>query len=126
MKVEIEVDISEYKALGPKMPEIMERGLNYTADYMIERLQAHSPVDTGHLKGWFRYKDTDTMVDIRSPAQYAIFQDQGTYSYGPSGRKPKTKDVGGIRPKRFVDKSVNSTKGRIQGFFIKAIQEALK
>lgn len=126
VKLQIEVDTTHLKPLGPKTEEAIKKGVNYTADYTIERLQANSPVDTGHLKGWFRYKDEGSMVDIRSPAKYAIFQDQGTYSYGPLGRKPKTKDVGGIKPKRFVEKSINATKGRINGFFIKAIKEVLE
>ena len=124
VKVEIHVK-TNVEAFKPKMKEIKQRGLRYTSNYMIDRLQVHSPIDTGHLKGWFRYRQHEDLIDIRSPAQYAIFQDQGTYSYGPSGRKPKTKDVGGIRPKRFVEKSTTETSARIQEFFIKAIQETL-
>ena len=128
VKVEIAINASDYKALGPRMNEVKKRGLNYTANYMIEQLQRSppTPVDTGYLKGFFRYKDEESLVDIRSPAKYAIFQDQGTYSYGPAHRQPKTKQVGGIKPKRFVEKSINATKGRLDSFFIKAIQEALK
>lgn len=126
MKVEIELDMSQYEQLGPAMPKIIRRGVDQTAEYMKERLQATSPVDTGHLKGWFRYKETESMVDIRSPAQYAIFQDQGTYSYGPAHRQPKTKAVGGIKPKRFVEKSINATKGRLDSIWIKSIRDVLK
>ena len=126
MKVEISIDKSQYEQLGPKMPEVLKRGTDKTAQYMIERLQVNSPIDTGFLKGWFRYKDTGTMVDIRSPAQYAIFQDQGTYSYGPAHRQPKTKSVGGIKPKKFVERSIQSTTGRLDSIWIQAIQETLK
>ena len=126
MKVEISLDMSQYEQLGPAMPKIIRRGVDQTAEYMKERLQATSPVDTGYLKGWFRYKETESMVDIRSPAQYAIFQDQGTYSYGPAHRQPKTKAVGGIKPKRFVEKSINATKGRLDSIWIKSIRDVLK
>ena len=125
MKVEIELDMSQYEQLGPAMPKIIKRGVDQTAEYMKERLQVNSPVDTGYLKGWFRYKETESMVDIRSPAQYAIFQDQGTYSYGPAHRQPKTKAVGGIKPKRFVEKSINATKGRLDSIWIKSIRDVL-
>ena len=108
------------------MPEVQRKGLLYTSNHMIYQLQKHSPIDTGYLKGWFKYKQEDSMVDIRSPAKYAIFQDQGTYSYGPAHRQPKTKNVGGIRPKRFVEKSINATSAKLDSFFIKAIQEVLK
>jgi len=126
MRVDVDLDMSQYQELGPALPEVQRRALNKTAQYMIDQLQVNSPVDTGYLKGWFKYKETDSMVDIRSPAKYAIFQDQGTYSYGPLGRKPKTKDEGGIRPKKFVDRSVNATKGRLDQFLIQSIQEVLK
>lgn len=126
MKVEISLDMSQYKLLGPAMPEVRKRGLNYTAQYMIEQLQVTSPRDTGYLAGWFRERDEPFLVDIRSPAQYAYFQDQGTYSYGPAKRKPKTKPVGGIKPKRFVERSIKATSARLDSFFIKAINEAIK
>ena len=136
VKVQLEVDASHLKPLGPKTEEAIRRGLQYTSNYMIERLQVNSPIDTGYLKGWFKYSESDSVVDIRSPAQYAIYQDQGT---GPITAKNKkalhwvkngehfyAKSTKGIKPKRFVQKSINSTKGRIDGFFIKAIQEVLE
>ena len=126
VNVTIEIDRSDYKQLGPLMPKVIERGVDLTAHYMIGQLQVKSPIDTGYLKGWFRYQETDSMVDIRSPAKYAIFQDQGTYSYGPAHRQPKTKAVGGIRPKKFVEKSINATAGRLDSLWIKAIQDVIK
>lgn len=142
MKVEIIVDTSQYQALGPKMPQVMKKGVNYTANYMIERLQVNSPIDTGYLKGWFRYKETDSMVDIRSPAHYAGWVNDG-HSQQPGRFIPGTWKGGKFRysrnaktgmvlkkshveGKKFVEKSINATKGRIDGFFIKAIQEVLK
>ena len=135
MKVEIIVDTSQYQALGPKMDDVIERGVDYTANYMIERLQVNSPVDTGYLKGWFRYEDTGSMVDIRSPAKYAIYQDQGTgpiyaknakaLHWEKGGKHFFAKSTKGIKGKHFVETSINATKGRLDSFFIKAINEVL-
>ena len=135
VKIELTIDTSKYEELGTKMPEVRKRGLNYTSQYMIERLQVHSPIDTGFLKGWFRYRESDSLVDIRSPAQYAIWQDQGT---GPIKVKNKkalhwvkngehhfAKSTKGIKGKHFVEKSINETKGRLDSFFIKAIEDVL-
>ena len=36
MKVEIELDMSQYEQLGPAMPKIIKRGVDQTAEYMIE------------------------------------------------------------------------------------------
>lgn len=136
MKVNVDLDMSKYTDLGPAMPEVQKKVLTYTSNYMIERLQVNSPIDTGYLKGWFKYKDTDSMVDIRSPAKYAIYQDQGTgpikakngkvLHWEKGGQHFFAKSTKGIKGKRFVEKSINSTKGRLDQFSIKAIQEVLK
>ena len=136
MKVEISIDKSQYEQLGPKMPEVLKRGTDKTAQYMIERLQVNSPIDTGFLKGWFIYKHTESMVDVRSPAQYAIYQDQGTgpikakngkvLHWEKNGQHYFAKSTKGIKGKRFVERSVKATQGRLDSFFIKAIQETLK
>lgn len=124
--ITIELHDDDYKMLGDKLPQAIKKGMNYTSNHMIYQLQGYSPIDTGYLKGWFKYKNEGSMVDIRSPAEYAIFQDQGTYSYGKLKRSPKTKPVGGIKPKRFVEKSIKATKPRLEEFFIRAITEVLK
>lgn len=142
MKVEIDLDLSQYKALGPAMPEVRRRGLDKTANYMIERLQANSPIDTGYLKGWFRYKDTDTMVDIRSPAQYAGWVNDGhsqqpgrfipgkwkngKFRYDPNAKEGMVLKASHVKGRKFVETSIRSTTGRLDQFFIQAIQEALK
>lgn len=148
VKIIIEVD-SNYVSLSKRMPQIQERGLKYTSNFMIERLQYFSPVDTGYLKGWFRYKQKDNMVDIRSPAQYAIYQDQGTPRHsakngkalvfdppkgwkGPVVKKGKLKgkvvlrSVKGIKGKQFVKKSIDATRPRLKEFFIRAIGDVMK
>ena len=135
VKIELTIDTSKYEELGTKMPEVRKRGLNYTTQYMIERLQFHSPIDTGFLKGWFRYRESDSLVDIRSPAQYAIWQDQGTGPITPKNKKALywskgnvkyfAKRTKGIKGKHFVEKSINETTGRLDSFFIKAIEDVL-
>ena len=136
MKVELTVNTDDYKPLGPMVPEVQKKGLQYTANYLIERLQVTSPIDTGFLKGWFIYKHTESMVDVRSPAQYAIYQDQGTgpikakngkvLHWEKNGQHYFAKSTKGIKGKRFVERSVKATQGRLDSFFIKAIQETLK
>ena len=142
MKVEIILNTADYEALGPRMPKAIKHGLDYTANYMIERLQVNSPIDTGHLKGWFRYQESDTMVDIRSPAHYAGWVNDGhsqqpgrfipgawsdgKFRYDPNAKGGMVLKKSHVSGKKFVEKSIDATKGRIDGFFIKGIQEALK
>lgn len=142
MKVEISLDLSQYEALGPKMPEVRRRGLDKTAKYLDERLQANSPIDTGYLKGWFRYKETDSMIDIRSPAKYAGWVNDGhsqqpgrfipgkvkngKFRYDPNAKTGIVLKRSHVPGKKFVEASINATVGRLDQFFIKSIQEVLK
>ena len=142
MKVEISLDMSQYEQLGPAMPKIIKRGVDQTAEYMIERLQVNSPIDTGYLKGWFRYKETESMVDIRSPAYYAGWVndghsqqpgrfipgrwESGKFRYDPKEHGGMVLKASYVRGRKFVEKSVNATKGRVDGFFIQSIREVLK
>ena len=141
MKVEIIVNTSQYQALGPKMDDVIKRGVDYTAKYTIERLQVNSPIDTGYLKGWFRYKETESMVDIRSPAHYAGWVNDGhpqqpgrfipgtwkgdKFRYDRNAKTGMVLKKSHVEGKKFVEKSIDATKGRIDGFFIKAINEVL-
>ena len=141
MKVEIELDMSQYEQLGPLMPKVIKRGVDQTAEYMIERLQVNSPIDTGYLKGWFRYKETESMVDIRSPAQYAGWvndgHDQqpgrfipgtwkkGKFRYSPNASGGMVLKASHVKGKKFVEKSIQSTKGRLDSIWIKSIRDVL-
>lgn len=142
MKVEIELDMSQYEQLGPAMPKIIKRGVDQTAEYMIERLQVNSPIDTGYLKGWFRYKETESMVDIRSPAHYAGWVNDGhpqqpgrfipgewksgKFRYNPNASGGMVLKASHVKGKKFVEKSIQSTKGRLDSIWIKSIRDVLK
>ena len=142
VKVTFDLDMSHYEKLGPKMPEALKRGTDLTAQYLIERLQVTSPVDTGHLKGWFRYKDTGTMVDIRSPATYAGFVNDGhsqtpgrfipgtwkngKFRYDRNAKTGMVLKASHVKGQKFVERSIQSTKGRLDSIMITAIKEVLK
>ena len=143
MKVQIELDMSDYQQLGPLMPKVIRRGVDQTAHYLIDRLQVNSPVDTGYLKGgWFRYKDTESMVDIRSPAKYAIFVNDGhsqqpgrfipgewkgnKFRYDSQSKTGMVLKASSVKGKKFVEKSIQSTTARLDSIWIKSIQDVLK
>ena len=142
MKVTIELDMSDYEQLGPKMPQVIKRGVDLTAEYTIERLQVNSPIDTGYLKGWHRYKQTDSMVDIRSPAQYAGFVNDGhrqqpgrfipgtwkgdKFRYDPKSKTGMVLKQPYVKGQKFVERSLEATKGRLDSLWIKAIRDVLK
>ena len=142
MKVKMELDLTQYEPLGPLLPKVIKRGVDQTAEYMIDRLQVTSPIDTGYLKGWFRYKETESMVDIRSPAKYAGFVNDG-HSQTPGrfipgewkkGKFRYDRDASGgmvlkashVKGKKFVEKSIQATEGRLDSIWIKSIRDVLK
>ena len=140
----IKVDASQYKELGQAMPEIRKIGLKRTATDFINIIDRNSPIDEGLLHKWFIYKQEDYLFDIRSPAHYVRYVNDGTGAiYPKKGKalrfKPGKKWKGkvnkdgyayikyskGQRGQHFVEKSIREIKPRIEGHFKVAIDEVL-
>ena len=126
MPIKLELVIDQKVDLS-RLNEVVPPFLNLIGQNMYRNLMIYSPVDHGRLRGaWNRQEGpggSGTLI-FQNATYYAIFQNDGTYSYGPLKRKPKTKDVGGIKPKRFVEKSIEDTAGRLQEFLNIAISSA--
>ena len=151
VEITVELDTSQIGKLGSMPKEATPRALSYAAQDMTRFLQMNSPVDHGLLKQWFIDSLTDTEAHIKSPAEYAIYQDQGTKAHmiTPRNRQALHWDsagtgfsanfytghvsrlgafskghmVSGIKGKHFVEKSFNEIQPRIQGYFLKALEE---
>ena len=99
---------------------------------MVRFLMMNSPVDHGLLKQWFIASMSDEESHIKSPAKYAIYQDQGTkpHMIKPvnakalhwDGKFSKGHMVSGIQGKHFVDKSFNQVKPRLGSYLAKALE----
>ena len=107
--------------------EVISRGLDLTAQDLINNLMVNSPVDHGLLKQWAVTESDDLSRTIQSPAEYAAYQNYGTSAHWV---EPKTKMalhwdgffskghmVSGIAGKHFVEDSIEATMPRIQEFF---------
>lgn len=144
VKVTISVDSSKMQNISQHIPEIRKKGLNYAGQGMIRNLMINSPVDHGLLKQWFVANQDDNEIEIRSPAKYAAFVNDGTGIYGPyktpiysktvgkplafqvGGKMVYTKMIRGQRGQKFVEKSIDQTQGKLANYFIKAVREVLK
>ena len=144
VKVTISVDSSKMQNISQHIPEIRKKGLNYAGQGMIRNLMINSPVDHGLLKQWFVANQDDNEIEIRSPAKYAAFVNDGTGIYGPyktpiysktvgkplafqvGGKMIYTKMIRGQRGQKFVEKSIEQTQGKLANYFIKAVREVLK
>ena len=134
VQITVELDTSGIGKLGSMPREATPRALSYAAQDMTRFLQMNSPVDHGLLKQWFIDSLSDTEAHIKSPAEYAIYQDQGTKAHmiRPVNRKAlhwegggfsKGHMVSGIKGKHFVEQSFNQLQPLIPGYFLKAFEE---
>ena len=143
VKVTIEFDKSAVDDIPEKTEAIIKKGKNLVAQNMIRNLAQNSPVDTGKLKGWFPYRNEDTLVEIRSPAEYAGYVNDGTGIYGPRGQLIYRKDIGkpfafnaggkmvyvkyikGQKGQHFVERSIEQTSSNLQRLFNKAVLDVM-
>ena len=138
--VTVEVNLDNIMDLKSKSEEMVKRGLQLTAQDLIRNLMINSPVDHGLLKQWAVTSQSDTEITIQSPAIYAAAQNYGsTHFIAPKNKKALHWIAGysasfasghvsvngafskgheiTIKPKHFVEDSINQTAPRIGEFF---------
>ena len=147
MQIELELDTSPIGKLGSMPSEAIPKALSYAAQDMTRFLMQNSPVDHGLLKQWFIESLDDEEAHIKSPAAYAVYQDQGTKPHMIYPRGVATYHAGrkltsgsalwwpgadhpvravhhpGFPGKHFVEKSFNELQPRVPGYFLKALEE---
>lgn len=137
MELTLEIDTSGIGKLPGRWEQAKARGLNESAQTLVRFLMENSPVDHGLLKSWFIESIDDEQAVIKSPAEYAIYQDQGTAPYMIQSRKPngylfwegadhpvKTVHHPGIKAKHFVQQSMDELAPLAPGFFLRAFEES--
>ena len=137
MEITLEIDTSGIGKLPGRWEQAKARGLNESAQTLVRFLMQNSPVDHGLLKSWFIESMDDEQAVIKSPAEYAIYQDQGTSSYLIQSKRPggylywegaehpvKTVHHPGIKAKHFVQQSLDELSPLAPGFFLRALEES--
>ena len=137
MELTLEIDTSNIGNLPGRWQQAKAQGLQESAETMTRFLMQNSPVDHGLLKGWFIESIDEEQATIKSPAEYAIYQDQGTQPYMIQSRKPngylfwegadhpvKTVHHPGIQPKHFVQQSMDELAPLAPGYFLRALEES--
>ena len=71
-----DLDTSPIGKLPGKMKKAQGLGLKYATEDMVRFLMENSPVDHGLLRQWFIDSIDDEQATIKSPAEYAIYQDK--------------------------------------------------
>ena len=137
MELTLEIDTSNIGNLPSRWQQAKAQGLQESAETMTRFLMQNSPVDHGLLKSWFIESIDEEQATIKSPAEYAIYQDQGTSPYMIQSRKPngylfwegadhpvKTVHHPGIRAKHFVQQSMDELAPLAPGYFLRAFEES--
>ena len=137
MEITLEIDTSGIGKLPGRWEQAKARGLNESAQTLVRFLMQNSPVDHGLLKSWFIESMDDEQAVIKSPAEYAIYQDQGTSPYLIQSKRPggylfwegadhpvKTVHHPGIKAKHFVQQSLDELSPLAPGFFLIALEES--
>lgn len=153
MEITFELDTSPIGKLGSMPKEAIPKALSYAAQDMTRFLQQNTSngkpkVQHGLLKAWFISSLTDNEAHIKSPAEYAIYQDQGT---SPYIIRPKFSGVvaggflhnvgkralfwegadhpvtvvhhPGLQGNHFVERSFEQLQPLVPGYFLKALEE---
>ena len=137
MEITIDIDTSGIGKLPGRWEKARQQGLRESAETMVRFLMQNSPVDHGLLKQWFIESIDDEQAVIKSPAEYAIYQDQGTRPYLIQSKRPggylfwegadhpvKTVHHPGIKGKHFVQQSMEQLQPLAPGFFLRALEES--
>ena len=137
MEITVDIDTSNIGKLPGRWQQAKARGLNESAQTLVRFLMQNSPVDHGLLKQWFIESMDDEQAVIKSPAEYAIYQDQGTRPYLIQSKRPggylywegashpvKTVHHPGIKGKHFVQQSREQLQPLAPGFFLRALEES--
>ena len=137
MEITIDIDTSGIGKLPGRWEKARQQGLRESAETMVRFLMQNSPVDHGLLKQWFIESIDDEQAVIKSPAEYAIYQDQGTRPYLIQSKRPggylywegadhpvKTVHHPGIKAKHFVQQSIDQLSPLAPGYFLRALEEA--
>ena len=137
MEITIDIDTSGIGKLPGRWEKAKSQGLKESAETMVRFLMQNSPVDHGLLKQCFIESIDDEQAVIKSPAEYAIYQDQGTSPYLIQSKRPggylfwegadhpvKTVHHPGIKAKHFVQQSLDELSPLAPGFFLRALEES--
>ena len=135
MEITFDLDTTSIGKLPTNWQEAKARGLAESAQTMVRFLMQNSPVDHGLLKQWFIESLDDEQAVIKSPAKYAIYQDQGTSPYLIQSKRPggylywegadhpvKTVHHPGIKAKHFVQQSFDELRPLAPGYFLRALE----
>lgn len=138
VQVTVSVDLNGLSDKFARFPEAKALGVKYAAEEMTRVLQMNSPVDHGVLKQWFIDSLSDDEAHIKTPAEYAMYVNYGTRPHFiyPTNKKMLYWEGAdhpvpfvvhpGTAPTLFIENSIEDVEGRLDGYFLKALEEVMQ
>lgn len=139
--VKIHIKVHEDDPLS--IEGLTEKVANNVAIDLLANLKKESPVDHGRLQGsWSIFDDGPAQRVVKSSAIYADYVNSGTGIYGPyktpithptigeqfafqaNGRMIYTNMIKGIKPRKFVEKSIGQTEKRLPELVMISVNKA--
>ena len=129
-----------------KVNEVKYKGLDYASQEMVRVLMRNTSdgdprVIHGVLKSWFVESLTEDEARIKSPAEYARWVNDGhpqqpgryipgtwngdIFEYNPDSKTGMVLKADYVEGRHFVEDSIEDVKGRLDGYFLKALSEVL-
>lgn len=142
VKVLVEAEIDNILTKLDKWDEVKTKTMNNAAKSMLSQLVNRSPVDHGILNGWFIFSRSETEVNIRSPAIYTKWVNDGHrqqpgrfipgewrgnhFQYIPEHKTGMVLKARSVKGKHFVEDSITAVEGEMETHFKKAVYEVLQ
>ena len=144
MELTLEIDTSGIGKLPGRWQQAKAKGLNESAQMLVNFLQRNSPRDHGLLASWFIESIDEEQATIKTPAEYAAAQNYGArahdifispvnksalfwgdYAGGkPIMSKGHTVHIPALEGKHFIEQSFEQLQPLAPGFFLRALEES--
>ena len=144
MEITLEIDTSGIGKLPGKWQQAKAKGLNESAQMLVNFLQRNSPRDHGLLASWFIESIDEEQATIKTPAEYAAAQNYGArahdifispknksalfwgeYAGGkPIMSKGHTVHIPALAGKHFIEQSFEQLQPLARGYFLRALEES--
>ena len=131
--VQIDVDLSQLHDLSEMTRDMKKRGMQLTAQDLLNNLMRTSPYRHGLLSSWFKAAESEDSITIKSPAYYARWVNDGhsqrpgrfipgswkggEFEYNPKSKTGMVLKKSFVPGQHFVEKSMKATSSRIPEFF---------
>lgn len=140
--VRIYLNIKEMGNVLDNIDTLGEKIVNNVSNDLSANIKRESPIDEGKLRSsWTIFDNGPLEKTVASSANYAEYVNSGTGIYGPhktpivhptigkkfafqvNGKMVYTNIIKGIKPRRFVEKSISQTEKRIPELVIHSINQ---